>query len=144
MHYQSGNIAEPQAGATLNLAPEYRYLGAKDAQRVREELWGNPPDDSVLGLILPEGEKTLQEEKSWAVVVTYSDDGHVTDEEAAKTDYAQVLTDMQESTHDENAERKKQGYDTVELLGWATPPHYAQANNKLYWANELAYEGSSA
>jgi len=143
MHYQSGNIAVPQAGATLNLAPEYRYLGAKDAQRVLEELWGNPPDDSVLGLILPEGEKTLQEEKSWAVVVTYSDDGHVTDEEAAKTDYAKVLKDMQESTHDENAERKKQGYDTVELIGWATPPHYDQANNKLYWAKELAFEGSS-
>jgi len=142
MHFESGTIAVPEAGATLNLVPEYRYLGAKDAQRVLQELWGNPPDDSVLGLILPDGEKTLRDETSWAVVVTYSDDGHVTDAEAAKTDYTKLLKDMQEAAHDANAERKKQGYHAVELVGWATAPHYDQANNKLYWAKELAFEGT--
>lgn len=143
LHYQSGTIAVPQAGATLKLVPEYRYLGAKDAQSVLEDLWGNPPDSDVLGMILPEGEKTLTSEKSWAVVVTYSDDGYVSDEEAAKNDYVKILKDMQESTRDANKERKKAGYGTVDLIGWATPPHYDQANNKLYWAKELAFDGNS-
>ena len=142
LHYQSGSVAIPQAGATLKLAPEYRYLGAGDAQKVLEQLWGNPPDSDVLGLILPNGEKTLLDAKSWAVVVTYSDDGHVSDEDAAKADYTKILKDMQEGTRDANKERKKAGYDAVDLIGWATPPHYDQANNKIYWAKELAFEGN--
>lgn len=143
LNYQSGTIAVPEAGATLKLVPEYRYLGAKDAQAVLEQLWGNPPDDDVLGMILPDGEKTLTSEKSWAVVVTYSDDGYVSDEEAAKNDYAKILKDMQESTRDSNEARKKAGYGTVDLVGWAATPHYDQANNKLYWAKELAFDGGS-
>jgi len=75
-------------------------------------------------------------------VVTYSDDGHVSDEDAAKADYTKILKDMQEGTRDANKERKKAGYDAVDLIGWATPPHYDQANNKIYWAKELAFEGN--
>ena len=142
LHFQSGTIAVPEAGATLRLVPEYRYLGAKDAQKVLEELWGNPPDSDVLGLILPKGERSLSDEKSWAVVVTYSDDGYVSDEEAAKTDYTKMLKDMQAGTREANQARQKAGYDTVELVGWAAPPRYDASSNKLYWAKELAFEGS--
>ena len=142
LHFQSGTIAVPEAGATLRLVPEYRYLGAKDAQKVLEELWGNPPDSDVLGLILPKGERSLSDEKSWAVVVTYSDDGYVSDEEAAKTDYTKLLKDMQAGTREANQARKKAGYETVELVGWAAPPRYDASSNKLYWAKELSFEGS--
>ncbi len=142
LHFQSGQVTVPEAGATLRLAPEYRYLGAKDAQKVLEQLWGNPPDSDVLGLILPEGERTLSDEQSWAVVVTYSNDGYISDEEAAKTDYDKLLKEMQDGTRDENAERKKRGYPSVELVGWAAKPRYDKASNKLYWAKELNFEGS--
>ena len=50
-----------------------------------------------------------------------------------------MLKEMQDDTRDANAERKKQGYDEVELVGWATKPHYDHADNKLYWAKELAF-----
>ncbi len=66
LHYQSGTIQISEAGATLKLVPEYRYLGAKDAQKVLEKLWGNPPDSDVLGMILPQGEATLSNEETWA------------------------------------------------------------------------------
>ena len=143
LHFKSGTVSVPKAGATLKLAPEYRYLESEDAQKVLEQLWGNPPDSDVLGLILPSGEKSLTDDASWAVVVTYSDDGHVSDEDAAKTDYTKLLKEMQEGTRDSNKERKKQGYPTVDLIGWAAPPRYDQASSKLYWAKELSFEGSA-
>ena len=96
----------------------------------------------MLGLILPKGERSLSDEKSWAVVVTYSDDGYVSDEEAAKTDYTKLLKDMQAGTREANQARKKAGYETVELVGWAAPPRYDASSNKLYWAKELSFEGS--
>lgn len=143
LHFQSGTITVPQAHAQITLAPEFRYLGIDDAQNVLEHLWGNPPDDSVLGLILPEGEKTLREEDSWVVVVAYFDDGHVSDEEASKIDYDAMLKDMREATRDGNDARKRAGYDTVELIGWAQKPHYDAGTNKIYWAKELAFEGNT-
>ncbi|MEO8673021.1 MAG: DUF2167 domain-containing protein [Tahibacter sp.] len=139
LHLQSGTVTVPEAHATLKLAPDFRYVGAHDAQNVLENLWGNPPDSDVLGMILPEGEKSLTEENTWAVVLTYSDDGYVSDEEASKTDYVKMLKEMQEGTRDSNEARKKAGYDAVDLIGWAAAPRYDQAANKLYWAKELKF-----
>lgn len=140
LHFETGSVDVKGGHATLKLTPEFRYLEANDAQRVLEQLWGNPPDKSVLGMLLP-ADVSPADRRAWAVVVTYSDDGHVSDADAAKTDYAAILKDMQASTRDANAEREKQGYHSVELVGWATPPHYDASTNKLYWAKELAFGG---
>lgn len=140
--YEDGIAKVPEAGATIKLNHGFRYLAAADARRVLEDLWGNPPDASVLGLIVP-GTPGLADDHGWAVVVTYSDDGHVSDEDAAGIDYAELLQDMQASTADENEARKEQGYPTVDLVGWAAAPRYDAASKKLHWAKELAFDGSS-
>jgi uncharacterized membrane-anchored protein len=49
---------------------------------------------------------------------------------------------MKQAVADGNAERQKRGYRTVELVGWAAPPHYDAATHKLYWAKDLKFEGS--
>jgi len=141
LHFQTGTVQVPGGHATLALTPEFKFLGAKDSQKVLEQLWGNPPDDSVLGMLVPNA-TPLTDDNSWAVIITYNDDGHVSDEEAAKLDYDKLLKDMQESVHDSNPERKKQGYPELELVGWAAKPHYDASTNKLYWAKELAFTGA--
>ena len=95
LHFREGEIAVPGAQARFKLGPDFSYLEQADARRVVEQLWGNPPDESVLGLVVPRG-RGLLDEHGWAVVVTYSDDGYVSDEDAAKIDYAGMLKDMQE------------------------------------------------
>src|SRR6185369_16086884 len=40
-----------------------------------------------------------------------------------------------------NEARKKEGYPTVDLLGWAASPHYDGPSHKLYWAKRLKFEG---
>jgi uncharacterized membrane-anchored protein len=142
LHFRSGEIAVPEAGAHFRLGSNFRYLDKPDARKVLEDLWGNPPDDGVLGLVVPTAQP-LESDESWAVVVTYSDDGFVSDEDAAKTDYDQMLKDMQAGTREENAERKEAGYETVDLVGWAVPPRYDSASKKLYWAKELDFEGTA-
>lgn len=142
LHYRTGTVDVKGGHSTLKLTQDFRYLEASDAQRVLQ-AWGNPPDSSVLGMILPASASPVDKD-GWAVVITYSSDGHVSDEDAAKLDYSKMLKDMQEETRDSNDERKKLGYETVDLVGWATPPHYDAATNKLYWAKELAFGGESA
>ena len=139
LHFQTGTINIARANATLKVGDGFRYLDAHDAQRVLEQLWGNPPDTDVLGMLVPTSAPLTDEEASWAVVVTYSNDGYVSDAEAGKIDYTKMLGEMQDSTREANAERKKRGYPAVDLVGWAEPPHYDAGSNKLYWAKELAF-----
>ncbi|TXH68820.1 MAG: DUF2167 domain-containing protein [Lysobacteraceae bacterium] len=141
LKFRDGEIVIPEAEARFKLDPEFRFLDKADARRVLEQMWGNPPDESVLGMIVP-AKPTLDSENSWAVVVTFSDEGHVSDEDAAGADYAAMLKEMQAATKEENAARKQAGYQTVELVGWAVPPHYDSASKKLHWAKELAFEGT--
>lgn len=141
LHYQSGTINIDAAHAALNLNDEFRFLDATDAQKVLSELWGNPPDDEVLGMLVPVAAPLSDPKKSWAVVITYEEEGHVSDKDAAGTDYDAMLKQMQQGTAEANAERKRQGYPQVELVGWATKPHYDATTNKLYWAKELAFDG---
>lgn len=143
LHFQSGTVAVPKAGATLKLTPEFRYLDDKDAQRVLEDLWGNPPDSDILGMLVPTSAPLSDLDTSWAIVLTYSEDGHISDADAAKINYDEMLKQMQQSTHEASAERVKQGYRAIELVGWAQPPHYDAVSNKLYWAKELKFDGAS-
>jgi len=140
LNFRAGDVAVPSAHARFHLSDKYQFLEQGDARKVLEDLWGNPPDESVLGLIVPKAPGLL-EDGSWAVVVTYSDDGYVSDEDAAKIDYADLLEQLQEETRDSNAARKEAGYGTVELSGWAETPRYDAASKKLYWAKDLAFNG---
>ncbi|WP_130619162.1 DUF2167 domain-containing protein [Dyella amyloliquefaciens] len=141
LHPVTGPVTLPGAQATLNIADGYSFLPAADAQRVLTQLWNNPPDSDVLGMILPSSDaRAVLDDKNWAVVVTFVDDGYVSDEDAAKIDYNDMLKDMQKSTEDENADRLKEGYPAIELMGWAEPPHYDTASHKLYWAQDLRFK----
>ena len=141
LQFQSGTINVAGAHATLNLNSQFRFLDAPNAQRVLSDLWGNPPDSDVLGMLVPVAAPLSDPQKSWAVVISYSDEGHVSDKDAASTDYDAMLKEMQEGAAEANAERKRAGYPEVELVGWATKPHYDAQTAKLYWAKELSFDG---
>src|SRR6185436_12236780 len=58
-------------------------------------------------------------------------------------DYDDLLKDMKEGTEQQNEARKQAGYGSIQLVGWAEKPHYDSAAKKLYWAQDLKFEGSS-
>ena len=140
LHPQTGTVAIPGADAQLKLADGYSFLPAADAQRVLTDVWGNPPDSSVLGMILPSHDASaIFDDDNWAVVVTFVDEGYVSDKDAAKIDYDDMLKDLKKDAADSNEERLKEGYPAVELVGWAEPPHYDAATHKLYWARDVKF-----
>ena len=143
LKFRTGDVALADAGATLHVQPGFHYLDHDDTRKVLEQYWGNPPDDSVLGLLVPD-DAGLDSEHSWAVVVTYSDEGHIADDDAAKVDYGQVMKDMQEASVDGNKERKDAGYGEVKIVGWAQPPRYDAAGKRIYWARELDFSDAQS
>jgi len=136
LHFQRGKITLPGGIATLDLPANFRYLSPTDAERVLVDAWGNPPGFHSLGMIVPAGISVLERE-SWGVIVTYEKEGHIKDDDADSIKYDELLKDMQASVLDGNAERKKQGYPGMQLVGWAEKPSYEKQSHKLYWAKDL-------
>ena len=137
LRYRTGRVTLRGGLATLDLPADFRYLDAQETDVVLR-AWGNPAGHETLGMLVPAGVRVLAPE-GWGVIITFSDDGYVKDDDAAKIDYRKLLTSMQQATRDANPERAKAGYATVELVGWAEPPHYDSLAHKLYWAKDLKF-----
>ncbi|WP_420596693.1 DUF2167 domain-containing protein [Deinococcus sp.] len=140
LKYQTGTLPLLSGKAALTTGQTLRYLDAANARRVIVDIWGNPPQaaSDVLGMIVP-ADLEPDGEDGWGVVVTENTDGHISDDDAAKIDYNELLSQMQQESRDSNAERVKAGYEPVKLIGWAEPPSYDAASHKLIWARELAF-----
>lgn len=143
LDYQDGAVALGTGGVRLNVPAGFYLLSASDARRVIIEAWRNPPKtaEDVLGMILP-ADKTPYDD-AWGAVITYDEDGYVSDEDAAKIDYASLLQEMQDATAQSNKDRVKQGFPAIRLVGWAQQPFYDRTDHKLHWAKELEF-GDSA
>jgi uncharacterized membrane-anchored protein len=139
LSYQDGTVQLGAGGVQLNVPDNFYFLSGQDARRLLTEAWGNPPSaaDGVLGMIMPADKTPL--DKTWGAVITFNEDGYVSDDDAAGIDYTALLKDMQEGTARANEERTKQGFPAIRLVGWASPPYYDRVEHKLHWAKELEF-----
>ena len=137
LQFQQGDIDLHHGLATLHVPDGFRFLNGADANKVIVDMWNNPPGDAPLGMLTSESGPFARD--AWAVVITYEEDGYVKDHDAETINYEKILKEMKKGISEANPERTKQGYPTMELIGWAKPPRYDQGTHKLYWAKELKF-----
>lgn len=135
---QRGEIKLLNGVASLNVPEGFYYLNAEDTEKVLVEVWGNPPGQNTLGMLFP-SESTPFDGDSWGVTVEYSEDGYVSDDDAEDMDYDELLSQMKDDTRASSKERVAQGYEAIELVGWASTPFYDKATHKLHWAQEIKF-----
>lgn len=141
LQFQSGDVEVASGKAKISLPEGWAMLGAGDARRVVEDLWGNPEDPSVIAFLDPPSEGGRLG-SDYGIIITNDESGLIPDEDAADIDFDEMLADMKAGTKEENEARAAAGYETVDLIGWAAPPRYDAEGNKLSWAQELYFEGS--
>jgi len=122
----------------LDVPDSFYYLSPKDAEIVLVDVWGNPPQQNTLGMLFP-ADMTPFDQHAWAVTIEYEEDGYVSDEDADDIDYSDLLEQMQSDTDFASQERVKQGYEPIELIGWAATPYYDSVSHKLHWAKEIKF-----
>ncbi|HEY2068872.1 MAG TPA: DUF2167 domain-containing protein [Rhizomicrobium sp.] len=139
LHPQYGDVKIPGANATLHLGKDFYYLPPDEARRVLVDAWENSPKstEDEKGLIFPAGKGFLDD--SWAAVVTYTDQGYVSDSDAKSTDYDKMIQSVRDGEGRMNEERKSENLVPIHVVGWATPPFYDQAHHTLVWARELQF-----
>lgn len=136
---QHGKIALPGAKASLDLGTAYDFYGPADARTILVDIWGNPPENGqgILGLVMPAGKSPLGD--SWGALITFEETGYVADDDAAETDYNELMQQMQEGETGLNEQRKTAGYPGIHLVGWAEQPGYNKAGHYVVWARDLKF-----
>ena len=71
---------------------------------------------------------------TWFVLFSYDQSGYVRDDEGASLDADAILESVRRGTDAGNRERKRRGWGTLTVEGWATKPFYDRATNNLTWA----------
>lgn len=124
--------------ASLDVPETFYFLGPEDSERVLTEAWQNPPGSSVLGMLFPDS-VTPFDADAWAVTVSYDADGYVSDEDADEIDYDALLVQMKDDAVEESRVRQEQGFESIEIVGWASKPYYDKGSHKLHWAKEIRF-----
>ncbi|MEN7550384.1 DUF2167 domain-containing protein [Rapidithrix thailandica] len=141
--FQHGEVSLQGDLALLKVPKGYKYLDAEQSKYVMADLWGNPPSE-CLGMLFPEETYPLSDHFTYAIEITYSEDGYIEDEDAQELDYDELMEEMKSQSVAINEARIEQGYGAIELVGWASSPFYDSKNKKLHWAKELKFESDSA
>jgi uncharacterized membrane-anchored protein len=143
LSYKTGDITIGDNLAKIKVPAGFKFLDAKDAQKVVYELWGNPREnvEKLYGMLIPDKMKATGSD-CWAFIVEYDDMGYVKDDDADKIDYADMLKQLQEGEVEENKERTKAGYPSVHMVGWAEQPFYDKERKVLHWAKEIDFAGN--
>ncbi len=139
LDYRDGYIELPGGVATLQVPENFYYLSPEDAERVLTEGWGNIPSEVLsLGMLFPSRYHPLAA-GSWGVTIDFEEEGYVSDKDAHKINYDDLLAEMQKDTRASSQWRVENGYDSLELVGWAAPPYYDEVGKKLHWAQTLLF-----
>ncbi|OOV26561.1 hypothetical protein BXU11_13320 [Flavobacterium sp. LM5] len=137
--YERGSITLKNGIGTITVPKGFKYLNAEQAERVLVDLWGNPKTENItLGLLLPENQGVLSQ-KGYVFNIQYDEIGYVEDKDADDIDYDELLTQIKEDTKEENIERKKEGYEPITIVGWASTPFYDKEKKILHWAKEIKF-----
>ncbi len=116
--------------AQLEVPEGFRFTGPAGTKMLMEAMQ-NPVSGRELGLVFAE---TPDGEPTWFVVFEFDESGYVKDDDRDELDAGDLMDTLQEGNEYGNAERKKRGWATVDLVGWQREPFYDAKTNNLTWA----------
>lgn len=111
--------------ATLVIPVGFLFFPPEGA-RLFDELSHNLPSANVVGTVFsPEGE--------WFLRFEYDDIGRVPDDERGQLDADAILAAIKANQEQSNIELRKNGWQTLHIDGWQSPPKYNQNLKRLEW-----------
>lgn len=137
--YQHGTIKIGNGVGTINVPAGFKYLDSVQSLKVLTVLWNNPKTPNMtLGFIMPE-KQGIFSDRGYVFNIQYDAIGYVKDDDANDINYDDLLSNLQKEATDENKERTKEGYQPIQLVGWAAKPYYDADRHILHWAKEFKF-----
>lgn len=123
--------------ATLKLPAGTMFVPQPTADKILKSM-GNRGDDRVIGLIYP-----LRDDQDWAMIAEYEAAGYIKDDDARDWNADELLRNLKDGTAAANEERRRAGFPTLEVTGWAEKPAYDAATHRLVWAATAVHPGAA-
>ncbi len=142
IEYRTGKITIPGGIADLTIPTGFKYVADEQARYVMSELYGNPEDPSMIGILMPESMGITYGE-GYIFVLYYQQIGYVKDDDAQEIDFEKLLDQMRNDASEENRQRIASGLETYGIVGWAKKPYYDSNKKVLNWAKELKFESDT-
>lgn len=121
-----------QLGSEASISvPAGCLFTGKDGVRSFLEATQNNASGNERGVLLCPANGTSD---TWFVLFSYDESGYVRDDEGSSLDADAILESVRSGTEAGNRERKRRGWATLTVDGWATKPFYDRATNNLTWA----------
>ena len=132
----------PLAGgvATLEVPPGMRFLDAAATAPIREGIWGNAPDATVIGMLVRDGLDPRAADR-WAVTVHWQPIGWVATEEWTALDGDALLAAWRAQTDELNQQRAARNEQPIEILALASPPRSDPQRATAFWAKRYRIAG---
>jgi uncharacterized membrane-anchored protein len=125
--------------ATVSVPGGYMFLDAKATKKFLEDGQNIPAGDELGAIFRPAGDTD-----SWFAVFSYEDTGHVDDSEKDSIDADALMKSLKEGNRLGNEERRKRGWEILQLEGWHQKPFYDLTTNNLTWSTVVSSEGDSS
>ncbi len=126
---KAGEVGDLAGKATFKASEAYGFLDPSNTDKFLQVM-GNPPRTTSVAIV---ARKT-----DWFGVLDFSPEGYVKDDE--KLDADELLKGLKAGNADANEAKRKAGYPTMQLEGWALPPHYDRESKRLEWGTLLRDE----
>jgi uncharacterized membrane-anchored protein len=136
--WQTGKVDLPGGMASINVPANLRYLNPEQSAFVLSDVWGNPPGVSTAGMLFPVNTSPLTD-SAWAFNLSFEEMGYVKDGDADDIDYNELLDNMKKEAVEASKERTQQGYEAIDIVGWASSPYYDKDKKVLHWAKEIKF-----
>lgn len=114
--------------ATLRVPQGMIFIPQDQAARLLRAA-GNQPGADLVGLVT-----TTRDEDHWNVVIRYTKEGYIRDDEAKALNADDILESLRQGTEEANRDRAQRGFPELELVGWIAPPQYDAATHQLVWS----------
>src|SRR5467141_3060563 len=116
--------------ATINVPAGCLFTGMNGVKAFLEATENNASGNER-GVVLCPANGTSD---TWFVLFSYDKSGYVRDDEGSSLDADAILESVRGGTEAGNRERKRHGWGTLTVEGWATKPFYDCGTNNLTWA----------
>lgn len=116
----------------------YQYTESAGAQALLE-IYGNPPNPGVLGLLQPQGE-----DEDWFLVFQFDDIGYVKDDDKDALDAGGLISTFRAGIEPGNKQRRSMGAEEIQSINWAEEPFYDPQTNNLTWALNIGFPSGNS
>ncbi len=142
LKFHAGKLRFADQSIRMKVPEGHYFIDATQSRFILETIWGNIPDEEVLGMIVGSRFVPAEINNDYSFVISYAPIGFIPTEERAEFDHHELLEGIQDQLQTANEKRLEQGFNALQVENWIMVPFFDNYKKALYWATELKVNGS--